>query len=92
MSATEGYGVMRVMRTLELLAEGPCSSAEIAQASGMHQRTARRVLARLIDEGYVARVAKPQAHYVITPRFRLLAGRALLAPRPSNSHDARRPW
>ena len=36
MSATEGYGVMRVMRTLELLAEGPCSSAEIAQASGMH--------------------------------------------------------
>ena len=77
MSATEGYGVTRTLRTLELLAVRPHSSGELADLVGMHQRTARRVLARLIDEGYVERLDRPRIRYALTPRLAVLGARAL---------------
>lgn len=44
--------VRRTLRVLELLAEGPRTQADVAHALVVHRRTARRLLARLVDEGY----------------------------------------
>jgi DNA-binding IclR family transcriptional regulator len=44
--------VRRTLRTLELLAEGPQTQADLARELIVHRRTARRLLARLVHEGY----------------------------------------
>lgn len=44
--------VHRVLRALELLADGPVTQAELARDLVVHRRTARRLLARLAHEGY----------------------------------------
>ena len=44
--------VRRTLRVLELLAEGPQTQAAVARELVVHRRTARRLLARLVDEGY----------------------------------------
>jgi DNA-binding IclR family transcriptional regulator len=44
--------VRRTLRALELLAEGPQTQADVARELAVHRRTARRLLARLVDEGY----------------------------------------
>lgn len=44
--------VRRTLRTLELLAEGPQTQADVARELAVHRRTARRLLGRLVDEGY----------------------------------------
>jgi len=44
--------VRRTVRTLELLAAGPQTQADLARELAVHRRTARRLLARLVDEGY----------------------------------------
>ncbi|HEX7290020.1 MAG TPA: IclR family transcriptional regulator C-terminal domain-containing protein [Conexibacter sp.] len=49
--------VRRTLRTLELLADGPQTQADVARELAVHRRTARRLLARLVDEGY----AEPEA-------------------------------
>lgn len=77
MSATEGYFVTRTLGALELLADAPRSSTQIAAALGIHVRTARRMLGRLADEGYVHRSSGPWPVYALTPRFSGLAGRAI---------------
>jgi DNA-binding IclR family transcriptional regulator len=76
MSLHETYYVPRIMRTLELLARGPLWPGELAEHLAVHQRTARRILARLADEGYVAR-PKVMSPYSLTPRFADLAARVL---------------
>lgn len=45
--------VIRTVRALELLAEGAQTQASIARHLGVHRRTARRLLGRLVDLGYV---------------------------------------
>jgi IclR family KDG regulon transcriptional repressor len=44
--------VRRTLRALELLADGPQTQADVARELAVHRRTARRLLARLVDEGY----------------------------------------
>jgi IclR family KDG regulon transcriptional repressor len=44
--------VRRTLRALELLAAGPQTQADVARELAVHRRTARRLLARLVDEGY----------------------------------------
>ena len=92
MSAAEGYFVTRTVRALELLAAtSPRSPSEHAELVAIHERTARRMLARLVDAGYVVRSRGPRAVYALTPRFCELAARALrqLAPPcPEDGHEA----
>jgi DNA-binding IclR family transcriptional regulator len=77
-SATEGYFVTRTVGALELLADAPRSTREIAESLAIHPRTARRMLARLVDEGYVNPPPAPRTGYSLAPRFSTLAARALL--------------
>jgi DNA-binding IclR family transcriptional regulator len=77
-SATEGYFVVRTVGALELLADAPRTTSEIADSLAIHPRTARRMLARLVDEGYVDPPPRPTFGYTLAPRFARLAARALL--------------
>jgi DNA-binding IclR family transcriptional regulator len=90
MSLYETYYVPRIMETLELLARGPRRPGELAEHLAVHQRTARRILARLADEGYVFR-PKVMSPYSLTPQFADLAARALRstpdAPGPASAED-----
>lgn len=72
MSATEAYFVTRTMRALELLAFGPLSARELAAALQVHERTARRIFSRLLDEEYVTRLDEPRRRYVLTMRVAAL--------------------
>jgi DNA-binding IclR family transcriptional regulator len=76
MSLRESYYVPRVMQTLEYLSHGPRRPGEIAEHLKVNDRTARRMLLRLADEGYISRpeIERP---YSLTPRFSALAARAL---------------
>ena len=76
MSLKETYYVPRIMHTLELLSRGPRWPGEVAEHLAVHQRTARRILARLADEGYISR-AKVMSPYSLTPQFSALATQAL---------------
>jgi hypothetical protein len=50
-----GYTVMRAVQTLDLLARGPITARELAEALNVHARTARRILQRLEVDGYAAK-------------------------------------
>jgi DNA-binding IclR family transcriptional regulator len=65
--------VRRTLRALELLAEAPRTQADLAHALDIHRRTARRLLARLVEEGY-AEEAQRSRHvaYRATPRLTVL--------------------
>ncbi|MGH2801236.1 MAG: IclR family transcriptional regulator [Thermoleophilaceae bacterium] len=77
MTATEAYFVTRTMRALELLAFGPVSVRQLAAALQIHERTARRMLGRLVDEEYVTRLDEPRRRYVLTLRVAALASQAV---------------
>ena len=65
--------VTRTLRALELFAIGPWTQAELARELAVHRRTARRLIARLEEEGYVeaAKVGR-QVSYSATPRLIVL--------------------
>ena len=73
----EAYFVTRTMRALELLAFGPVSVRQLAAALQIHERTARRMLGRLVDEEYVTRLDEPRRRYVLTLRVAALASQAV---------------
>jgi DNA-binding IclR family transcriptional regulator len=62
------------MQALELLAFEPLSAPQVAQAIGVHPRTARRLLNRLRDEGYLERSEQGRRVYSPTLRIVSLAG------------------
>jgi DNA-binding IclR family transcriptional regulator len=74
MSAPEAWHVTRTLRAMELLAVQPRSAPELADALGVHVRTARRVLKRLESEGYVAVTEDRRRRYRPTMRIVALAG------------------
>jgi DNA-binding IclR family transcriptional regulator len=74
MSAPEAWHVTRTLRAMELLAVQPRSAPELADALGVHVRTARRVLKRLESEGYVAITEDRRRRYRPTMRVVALAG------------------
>jgi DNA-binding IclR family transcriptional regulator len=78
MSAPEAWHVTRTLRAMELLAVAPRSAPELADALGVHVRTARRVLKRLESEGYVALTADRRRRYRPTMRIVALAGQVVL--------------
>jgi IclR family KDG regulon transcriptional repressor len=77
MSETHAYFVARTVRALEVLAFGPMSAPELADALQIDVRTARTMLARLVDEEYVTRVDSPRRRYSLTPRLVAIAGQWL---------------
>jgi DNA-binding IclR family transcriptional regulator len=84
-SGHEAYFVTRTVRTLELLAAGPRSVAQIADSLAINERTARRMLYRLQDEAYVARVYGHGSPFSLAPRFSSLAARALASEATARS-------
>jgi DNA-binding IclR family transcriptional regulator len=54
MTELESGHVTRTLRALELLAARPVTPSELATILGIHPRTARRLLDRLVAEGYAA--------------------------------------
>lgn len=75
MTNQDSSGVVRTLRTLEALANGPCSASGLAADLDAHPRTVRRLLTRLVDEGYARRGAR--AEYIATLKLVALAGRVL---------------
>jgi IclR family acetate operon transcriptional repressor len=65
------------MRTLELLALRPRSAVEVANALGVHPRTARRLLNRLLVEGYATRTGPQRRKYGMTTKLVAVAGHGL---------------
>jgi IclR family transcriptional regulator, KDG regulon repressor len=77
MSAPEAWHVTRTLRAMELLAVRPRSAPELADALGVHVRTARRVLKRLDSEGYVTLGDERRRRYRPTMRVVALAGQVV---------------
>ncbi len=72
----EARHVVRTLRALELLTARSLSAPELAAELDVHVRTARRLLQRLADEGYVAGEARGR-RYSATMKVVGLAGRVL---------------
>jgi DNA-binding IclR family transcriptional regulator len=77
MSAPEAWHVTRTLRAMELLAVRPRSAPELADALGVHVRTARRILKRLESEGYVILSDDRRRRYRPTMRVVALAGQVV---------------
>ena len=77
MSAPEAWHVTRTLRAMELLAVRPRSAPELADALGVHVRTARRVLKRLESEEYVVLTDDRRRRYRPTMRVVALAGQVV---------------
>jgi DNA-binding IclR family transcriptional regulator len=69
----EALYVARTMQVLELLAFQPLSAPQVAATLQIHPRTARRVLVRLHDEGYLTRSNDARRRYAPTLRVVALA-------------------
>jgi DNA-binding IclR family transcriptional regulator len=79
MPVTEALFVSRTMQAMEVLAFEPLSAAQLAAALQVHPRTARRLLARLVEDGWVSRSDGRRRAYA--PTMRLVALAAQLAER-----------
>ena len=77
----EALYVARTMQVLELLAFQPLSAPQVAATLQIHPRTARRLLVRLHEEGYVTRSDDARRLYAPSMRVVALAGQiAVRAP------------
>lgn len=74
MRPPEAWYAARAMQALELLAFQPLSAPQVAAALQVHPRTARRLLTRLRDEGYLMRSEDARRLYAPTMRVVALAG------------------
>jgi DNA-binding IclR family transcriptional regulator len=70
MSAPESWFATRTMQALEVLAFRPCSAVEVAHRLQVHPRTARRLLTRLVADGYLTRTGERRLY---TPTMRIVA-------------------
>jgi DNA-binding IclR family transcriptional regulator len=75
----EALYVARTMQVLELLAFQPLSAPQVAATLQIHPRTARRVLVRLHQEGYLTRSNDARRRYA--PSVRVVALAAQIAVR-----------
>jgi DNA-binding IclR family transcriptional regulator len=76
MSANESWHVIRTLRAMELLAVRPRSAPKLADELGVHTRTARRLLKRLAEQGYVVRDDEEKT-YAPTMKIVALAGQVV---------------
>jgi DNA-binding IclR family transcriptional regulator len=65
------------MQALEVLAFQPMSAPQVAAALQVHPRTARRLLTRLLEEGYLARTEDSRRLYSPTMRIVAIAGQVV---------------
>ncbi|MGH2949777.1 MAG: IclR family transcriptional regulator [Solirubrobacteraceae bacterium] len=77
MSSPDSWHVARTLRALEALALGPRTAVDVADALMVTPRTARRLLNRLVDEGYATRRDSPTRVYVSTLRLVAVAGQVV---------------
>jgi DNA-binding IclR family transcriptional regulator len=70
----EALYVARTMQVLELLAFEPLSAPLVAATLRIHPRTARRILVRLQEEGYLIRSDDTRRRYTPSMRIVALAG------------------
>lgn len=87
MTAPEAWFVTRTMRAIELVAFEPCSASQVADALQIHPRTARRLLTRLVDEGYLVRREGERRTYA--PSLRIVALAAQVVERSELARAAR---
>jgi DNA-binding IclR family transcriptional regulator len=73
----ESLFVARTMQALELLALHPLSAPQVAEALHVHPRTARRLLSRLAEDGWLTCSADTRRVYAPTLRVVALAGHVL---------------
>jgi DNA-binding IclR family transcriptional regulator len=73
----ESLFVARTMQALELLALHPLSAPQVADALGVHPRTARRLLSRLAEDGWLTCSEDTRRVYAPTLRVVALAGHVL---------------
>jgi DNA-binding IclR family transcriptional regulator len=78
-SATEAFFASRSMQALEVLAFGPATATQVATELQVHPRTARRLLNRMVHDGWLVRRDGPRPTY--TPTLRIVALAAQLAQR-----------
>lgn len=76
---TEAFFASRAMQALEVLAFGPATTSQVAAELQVHQRTARRLLNRMVSDGWLVRREGPRPTY--TPTLRIVALAAQLAQR-----------
>jgi DNA-binding IclR family transcriptional regulator len=76
MPENQSAHVSRTLKTLELLATEPRTAPQLADELGVHPRTVRRLLGRLLDEGYVVQDGHGRA-YSLTLKVVALAGRVV---------------
>jgi DNA-binding IclR family transcriptional regulator len=74
------YTAERVLHILEVIVSAPSSAPAVADAIGVHARTARRMLRTLSQHHYVERHGD-RGRTIYRPTVRLLAMAAQLAPR-----------
>jgi DNA-binding IclR family transcriptional regulator len=79
MPPAEAFFVTRTMEAMELLAFQPASAPQIAGALRVHPGTARRLLNRLVEDGWLVRSGGRRRTY--TPTMRVVAMAAQLADR-----------
>lgn len=70
---SEPFFATRSLQALEMLAFQPSAAPAVATALGVETRTARRLLNRLVDEGWVTRTEGPRRIYAPTRRIIALA-------------------
>jgi DNA-binding IclR family transcriptional regulator len=73
----EAWYAARAMQALEVLAFQPLSAPQLAAALQVHPRTARRLLNRLRDEGWLTRSEDTRRLYAPTMRIAALAGQVV---------------
>jgi DNA-binding IclR family transcriptional regulator len=76
---TEAFFASRAMQALEVLAFGPSTTTRVAEELQVHPRTARRLLNRMVYDGWLIRRDGPRPTY--TPTLRIVALAAQLAQR-----------
>lgn len=89
MSTAEAFCVSRTMQAMEVLAFQPASAPQVAGALKVHPRTARRLLNRLVADGWVTRSDGHLKTYA--PTMRIVALAAHLAERTPLAVAARAP-
>src|SRR4051794_3366454 len=88
MPGIDAFFAARAMHTLELLAFGPATVTQTAAELQVHPRTARRLLNRMVADGWLLRRDGPCAAYAPTPRIVALAAQfAQRAPVVRNALD-----
>lgn len=79
MPPAEAFFVTRTMEAMELLAFQPASAPQVASVLRVHPGTARRLLNRLVEDGWLVR--SPGRRRTYTPTMRVVAMAAQLADR-----------